>query len=350
LKVFISMMKQIARIAAAALAALVCVHSNITHALEARVEVDWGRFLARHDLVWNALPAKWDEAAFLGNGLLGATIHSSETNALQWNVGRSDVVDRGGRIAIGHFALVPAGHSPSGTMRLDLWNAEARGVLRTDKGVTQWRSFTHADRPITVVELTEAPDAQPARLRFQQLPSLPARAVHRKEEVPEDQINPDAAFGETKGVHWCLQPFRAGGGYVVAWGERQLSSGHRALYFTVDFVPNGNRNGAPKPDQAVSDIQAALKSDLKELVRSHRAWWHAYYPESFLSIPDTRMESFYWLQCTSWLRPRAQTGWRLISWDRGFAAHPGQRFGGISTSSLLIGPFTPPTDLNWGSH
>jgi len=33
-----------------------------------------------------------------------------------------------------------------------------------------------------------------------------------------------------------------------------------------------------------------------ELLASHRRWWHAYYPASFLSIPHPRMESCYWIQ------------------------------------------------------
>ena len=32
------------------------------------------------------------------------------------------------------------------------------------------------------------------------------------------------------------------------------------------------------------------------LRRSHRAFWHAYYPQSFVSLPNARLESFYWIQ------------------------------------------------------
>ena len=31
-------------------------------------------------------------------------------------------------------------------------------------------------------------------------------------------------------------------------------------------------------------------------VKTHRDWWHDFYRKSFLSIPDTRLESFYWIQ------------------------------------------------------
>lgn len=39
--------------------------------------MDWAEFLGKHDMVWNftgggdALPSKWTEEAFFGNGLLG---------------------------------------------------------------------------------------------------------------------------------------------------------------------------------------------------------------------------------------------------------------------------------------
>src|SRR5207248_1186122 len=47
---------------------------------------------------------------------------------------------------------------------------------------------------------------------------------------------------------------------------------------------------------ALAEIDSAPGETLNKLVTSHRAWWHAYFPQSFLSIPDTRMESFYWIQ------------------------------------------------------
>jgi hypothetical protein len=72
-----------------------------------RSDVDWSSFLARQDLVWDSLPKTWEGGAFIGNGLLGAMIYADSTNGLKWEVGRSDVTDRGDRIAIGQFVLKP---------------------------------------------------------------------------------------------------------------------------------------------------------------------------------------------------------------------------------------------------
>jgi len=45
---------------------------------ELKNDVDWEKFLARHDLVWNKLPAKWGEGAFTGNGLLGLMMYLTD--------------------------------------------------------------------------------------------------------------------------------------------------------------------------------------------------------------------------------------------------------------------------------
>jgi hypothetical protein len=53
--------------------------------------VDWPVFLARHDLVWDRLPTRWGESAFIGNGRLGATI-DAQGGVLGWTINRTDVV------------------------------------------------------------------------------------------------------------------------------------------------------------------------------------------------------------------------------------------------------------------
>lgn len=272
----------------------VCAAAPVSRANAAGVRsgVDWADFLARQDLVWNTLPKQWEGGAFTGNGLLGAMIYSEGAHFLQWDVGRSDVTDRGDRIAIGRFVLTPGHPATGATMRLDLWNAEARGRFTTADGETRWRSFTHASNLVNVIELTEPAGAALAKLNFEHLSADSARDAYQKIEVPADEHNPDPAYGETDGVQWCRQPFVDGGGYVVAWTEKQTAPGHRVFYFTVDYFAKTD----PETGRAVATVQAASQTALDDLVATHRAWWHDYYPESFLSIPDARMESFYWIQ------------------------------------------------------
>lgn len=268
-----------------------------SHAVQATNAVDWQKFLAKQDLVWNTLPTTWESGAFIGNGLLGAMIYSSETNSLQWDVGRSDVTDKGDRVAIGKFVLTPPQNLQSGTTRVDLWNAEATGELKAGKDTIKWRSFTHAKDLVNVIELTdnwsgtESGIPPLAKIEFQHLPPNPARVEAQGQEISESDKNPDATFGETDGVNWCLQNLKTGGGYVVAWSEIRPAS-HRLFFWTVDYV----QTNSPTTAKAVAQIKSALNEKFDDLVASHRAWWHDYYQKSFLSIPDARMESFYWIQ------------------------------------------------------
>ena len=250
--------------------------------------VDWPAFLGRHDLVWEAFPARWHEGAFTGNGLLGAMVYARTNGTVCLDVGRSDVTDRGNRLAIGFFELAPAGTPKAGTMRLDLWNAEARGEVRTDRGAVAFRTFTHASDLVQAVEWTPSGGETAAHFEFRHEPALDARKAHRKEPIPEAERNPEPAFGETDGIRHCVQPFKAGGGYAVAWAEKGSGPDRRLLVWSVE--------AAPEAAPAVARVREALARGASALEASHRAWWHAWWPKSFLSIPDTRMESFYWIQ------------------------------------------------------
>src|SRR5258706_16143434 len=72
------------------------------------VRVDWAPFLERHDLVWDRLPVRWGESAFVGNGRLGATI-ALEDGSFGWSINRMDVVHDASRYPIGRVVLKTAG-------------------------------------------------------------------------------------------------------------------------------------------------------------------------------------------------------------------------------------------------
>jgi alpha-L-fucosidase 2 len=68
--------------------------------------------------------------------------------------------------------------------------------------------------------------------------------------------------------------------------------GHRTV-----FVSIANRMIAMGSEiDALARIHAAIQRGAPALESAHRAWWHGYYPASFVTIPDARIESFYWIQ------------------------------------------------------
>ena len=114
---------------------------DLTHADPAaespvKTAIDWPAFMGRHDLIWDAMPTEFDYGAFLGNGMLGSVIHQDGPKRLRWEMGRSDVTAHrrdNARMPIGGLVLTTVGKIQNGTMRMDLWNAEIRGSVTTDK-------------------------------------------------------------------------------------------------------------------------------------------------------------------------------------------------------------------------
>jgi hypothetical protein len=294
-------------------------------------KVDWPAFLARHDLVWNVMPDKWDAGAFIGNGLLGAMLYADKDCALRADIGRSDVTDhRPGdnacfdkaRLPIGHFVLKTVGKVKGGTMRLDLWNAETAGKLVTDRGEIAWRAFTHASELVTVFEFTASAGEQQFTWEWVAAKS----ASTRTRSPPKDYTpNPPAQLETAGAVQVCVQPMLAGGQYATAWQEQGAGTARRTVFVSVGNTQADNKARA----NAVNAVEGAAIAGAARLVESHRAWWHAFYPQSFLSIPDTRLESFYWIQiyklasATRADRPALDlmgpwfrtTGWPAIWWN-----------------------------------
>ncbi len=282
---------------------------HATVAGELRVNVDWSEFLARHDLVWDRLATTWYESPFLGNGMMGTMIYRPRRGHLRWDVHRSDVQDHRdnthgwsaysrGRLPIGYFDLVSVGQVDSGTMHLDLYNAEARGVLRTDVGEIAWRSVVLTGEMAIVIETRATEGERDFTWRFHPAEAISPRQAFRADYTLEHRHqmeykhNPPHALELASDGGLCSQPLLVGGGHATAWRQVRLGPGHRLLYVSVD-------QSFPKTDYAAKArrlLERALATPFEHAVAVHRDWWHRFYPASFLSIPDTRLEGFYWIQ------------------------------------------------------
>ena len=318
------MLKQLTLVASAALSlvtASVAAPSRTEDGIQ--TQVDWPVFLARHDMVWNSLPKNFDYAAFLGNGMLGATIYQEGDNRLRFEMGRSDVTEHrrdNCRLPIGGLVLTSAGKIQSGTMRLDLWNAEVRATLVTDKGSLEIRSFIHTESMLLIVDVKAVDGESAATFAWNA-----AKCSDRGREVAfKDPPHPDPRSTTDGEVAVCVQGRASGGEFATAFVEKSLP-GMRRLYLSIADTFPANAASA----QAVGQVRQGLSADFDGLLKSHREWWHVFYPRNFVSIPDARLESFYWIQwyklaCASrpqlvpvdllgpWFR---KTGWPRIWWN-----------------------------------
>ena len=109
--------------------------------------------------------------------------------------------------------------------------------------------------------------------------------------------NPPFKIEKIDGVEVVTQSLLMGDDYATAWSDKTNKDGSRRILVTV-----ANRWGKyRKPASgsavdAVETINAAEKKDMALIEKAHRAWWHSYYPSSFVTFPDPRLESFYWIQ------------------------------------------------------
>lgn len=298
--------------------------------------VDWPSFLARHDLVWDRMPKAWDEGPFLGNGMMGAMLYYDENaGAIRIDLGRSDVQDHRtplrstgydrARLPIGHFLLRTDGRITGRTaMRLKLHDAMLTGTVQTDRGIVAIRAYVHADDMVLVVQFNASGGERNARWEWVGEEAISPRqkwGIDRKEPKrvdPNYRRNPKGARARDGKEELWLQPLLSGGGTATAWRQE---GGKLIASVMHDFPGDGAR------EQALDAVRRSAAD--ASLERRHMRWWHDYYPASFLSIPDTQVESFYWIQMYKlasatrgdrayvdnqgpWLQP---TAWPYATWN-----------------------------------
>lgn len=261
----------------------------------------WRDFLGSLDLVWQSVPTGFYQGPFLGNGGLGASVYQrSGANRLAFVLGDSRVRDHqtpggplwgGARLPIGFLTLQTTGTVTGVDLRLSLYNAELIGFVTTANGVLSVRAFVHATKDLLVVATAPVSGTETATWTFTPLTAVSPRQQFYPAQRPADLLNnPAAAVTTTSTGGTCVQDLASGGRTETRWNQRTEADGVTStLLCTV----------AHSTDHSASTVAAATMattSTVDQLGTAHRAWWNAFYPKSFVSIPDTRMMGFYWTQ------------------------------------------------------
>jgi len=265
--------------------------------------IDWSAFLAKQDPVWNRMPANYYEGPFAGNGLLGTVLYRDDlsTNSLRFEIGRTDVYDhRPGnamhyrcRLPIGHLLLTPAGKITAADFRTDLWNGEITGSLATEAGRIRLRCFVPPEE--SVIVLTWSGDGGEEKAVVSFVPEQGDSPRHLVQPQRDKNFtydpNPPFLVSSRDGMEVCVQPLKAGSDYATAWKESVSGPEHTVL------ISVANRHSATgSAEDAVASVKAVAAKGVSAMEQVNRDWWHAFYPASFVSIPDHRLESFYWIQ------------------------------------------------------
>ena len=291
-------------------------------------EVDWPAMLGQHDMIWESLPKVWQDAPHFGNAMIGSMLYQ-QGDGIRLQVFRSDVqdereVETHGWAAysrpllnVGHFTLNTVGKPIGASWQKDLWNAELRGEIKTDRGTIGIRHYVHANRMIIATVLTPSEgergftwswhpglakttrpgtptDAQTLERYISKYGDMHAATIQTP-FIP----NPAPRIEQDGEITVSIQDLVAGGGHAVAWLERAGTDGTRTHIASIaKTFPEGSVNHVPDDpgarQKAVAEVAAFAAGNSLALRGEHRAWWHAYYPRSFISIPDPILMDFYW--------------------------------------------------------
>lgn len=274
---------------------------------EVALTVDWQTFLSRSDLVWTQLPTGWKDGAFTGNGVLG-TVFWQADNAMYFEISRTDAYDHRNNSSIytgryrmpnGNFTLGWTGDNVKGQMRLDLWNAEVRGRVATSRGAIGLRTFTHAVEDVIVMEVTTEGDES---LNLEWHPDICQTSRPDQQGKRETTPYPPQTRHTVDGVTVSVQDMPESRDYDTdGRGVGQFATGWKILpagpgVYRIYISHTHTWPGATAKQQAADNVNRAAATDLPQFVQTHRTWWHDYYQKSFLSLPNSRLESFYWIQ------------------------------------------------------
>ena len=296
------------------------------------------QWISRHDLVQERTATQWEQGLMLGNGKIGGMVWGGgKKQPLIISVDQAEVWElrayqppedkswtdykkyleqgRGNevkgfqrefgkpfttRIPVGRVELFAQGEILEHTSRLSLYNARVEGCIKTAEEEIPYAVWTSATRELLVVEhkqgllnpkwkficrhgdytLEDSTQAT-AYARYKD------HSMHMSDFVARWNYPPFDEHVE-QGMTIYSQDIPESGGFAVV--SRQLED---HCLIAVHWSEAG---AAAAVQMGIETVKQGEKTGLAALRAEHEAWWNAYYEASAISIPDTRLEGYYYMQ------------------------------------------------------
>ncbi len=265
--------------------------------------MDYDKFLARHDLVFDEKPVYPFDCPFMGNGSTGALLYFKD-DCFYMNIGNTDIYDNRveteemthyesqnlfmtPRLPLGGFFFETDEKIVSCKMRLTLINGVTSGTLFGENGSVDFTCFVPQNDEAVIFEWKE--NGLSGSFRYSPCPAISPR---QKKMVHFNPKNLSAHYDEPKapkadcvnGAEIYIQPKFTSSAYSVAY--KTVEKAGKKL-FAVMIADNDS------PDAARLDEILASR---EKLLEESEKFWLGYYKKSFLSLDDTMLEGFYWIQ------------------------------------------------------
>ncbi|NLX13786.1 MAG: hypothetical protein GXY44_09065 [Phycisphaerales bacterium] len=289
-------------------------------------------FLDAHDMIWEAPPMRWLDGIPLANGDIGAMIwgdgtplcftldkydawetreHILTDEDLTYSVLRKMVEQKQEQEAVqaltsGRFynddsdqlqkpfpTRLPmprleidfGGPIEWQQARLNLRQATATIEGLCNQDPMRLSAYTHARQNLLVIQVEGVPAEQiNVRLRFDHLEER-ARSLLKKWGYPDPEIVAEPNQGTLR----LTAP--TGYQYAVCW-QKTIAEDNRSCTILVTIASS---NEADDP-LAFGRKRVEQATGRKQDFGGHRRWWNQYWGRSYLAIPDTRLESLYYLE------------------------------------------------------
>jgi hypothetical protein len=304
---------------------------------------DWPAFMAQNDLVWeNGISPDFYNGAFIGDGMQGAMIMRDEQDekVVRMLLGHYNAITHStiskweycqSRVFAGNIMIVPKGNGAKHTMRLDLWNATARGTVTTDSGAIKWEAISERKHRVFVVRTKAGGGEKEVTATIREEWGISPRFLleNKDPQTYPDFLPPKPEKRCDAGIDLVIQKMRSKGAHAVASQLIRGKEGDATLFVAIGA--SANNDTVKAADEAVTDAVARVKAAVAEgadaMTARHRKWWNDHLSQRFLDLPDDpEWRKFWWLQVYKFASASADDTSLVIDtqgpwiWKSGWAA------------------------------
>ena len=271
--------------------------------------INWPVFMQEQRLKWDSISDNYYTGILLGNGRLGTNIYKENNHAIRFDIGRSDVTDQRPhqsdtvafeqllsrpRLPIGKMLLNTKGEILTANMHLDIYNAETRGSITTTKGKINFYAYVPTGQEVIIVKVVGSEDEKKIQWQWVGEESISPRITSqsKKNGIINYQNNPPFVEKDSAGYHICHQPLLYSNGYTTAYKLKQVADTN-ILLLSVGNAIDLNKSATAEAIQFIKNYSAQPEITI---LQTHRNWWHHFTEQSFISIPDARMQGYYWME------------------------------------------------------
>jgi len=271
--------------------------------------INWTAFMQEQRLNWDSISDNYYTGILLGNGQLGTNIYKENNHAIRFDIGRSDVTDQRPhnsdtvafeqllsrpRLPIGKMLLNTKGEISAADMQLDIYNAESSGTITTTKGTIHFFAYVPTGQDVIVVKVYGTGNEKNIQWQWVGEESISPRITSqsKKNGIIDYLNNPGFVEKDSAGYHISHQPLLYSNGYTTAYTTKQAAD-TSILLLSVGNAVEVNKSATA---EAIQFINNYLAQPEITVLQNHRDWWHHFTKQSLISIPDARMQGYYWME------------------------------------------------------